>query len=267
MFANMDFLYQALRPRSTYMPMHQHNCYELVYYRFGKGTTRIGSVEYLYESNTYTIICPNTPHEERRYEDSDVIFIGFSIVDKNLPPLQEGSYHDESPAPIEKLLLKMKSEMQEKRAYYTEKLNLLVSDTIIEHLRNTNDNPSKTPDDNLYYARTFMDENYNQKMTIDDLAEMVGYSYHHFRHLFKKKFGVSPISYLMFKRLEKARQLLRYTELSVTSIALECGFSNEAQFCTIFKRELGVTSSAFRQNGYNTTLSKSSKSVHREKDH
>jgi AraC family transcriptional activator of pobA len=106
----------------------------------------------------------------------------------------------------------------------------------------------------LLYTRTFIDENFNQKIAIEDLADIAGYSYHHYRHLFKKKFGVSPIRYLMDKRMEKARSMLRCTDLSITTIAMQCGFSNDAQFCTLFKREIGETPRSYRMNGYSNSL-------------
>jgi AraC-like DNA-binding protein len=253
--AQADFIYHALRPLDSYMPLHQHNCYELVYYQSGMGLTRLGEVDYHYKANTYMIIPPSWLHDERQYEDTNVIFVGFSLSEIYLPHLQEGIFQDdESSSRILPLLLQMQLEMRDKNAYYTIKLNLLIIEIIVEHLRSTTINTLS--DNNLLYARKFIDENYNQKLTVEEMANMVGYSYHHFRHLFKKHFSVSPIQYVINKRLEKARRLLRYTELSISTITLECGFSNDAQFCTIFKREVGETPRAFRNSLYRSTLSK-----------
>ncbi|MEF3304678.1 AraC family transcriptional regulator [Paenibacillus sp. GYB003] len=254
MLAQTDFIFHAMRPADTYMPMHRHRCYELVYYMAGTGVTRLDDLEYRYEPNTYTVIPPGMPHDERRLADTDVLFIGFSLVSRDMPSLQHGLFQDSDPASILGLLLGMKAEMHEKHAFYAQKLNLRMSEILIEHARSVAPGQPGRPDDNLLYARTFIDENFNQKIAVEDLAAMAGYSYHHFRHLFKKKFGVSPIRYLIDKRLEKARSLLRFTELPVSSVASECGFSNDAQFCTIFKRELGETPRAFRNNEFRRSL-------------
>jgi transcriptional regulator GlxA family with amidase domain len=112
------------------------------------------------------------------------------------------------------------------------------------------------PNEPLLYARKFIDENFNQKITIEDLAQIVGYSYDHFRHLFKNKFGISPIFYVMSKRLDKARSLLRSSELSVTAISMECGFSNDPQFCNIFKMEFGESPLSYRRNSFPSQSSK-----------
>lgn len=249
MLAQVDFLFQAIRQKRTYMPMHRHSCYELVYYSSGSGFTRLDTMEYRYEPNTYTIVPPGMPHDERRHEDTDVIFIGFSPFGRELPPLQPGLFPDAPDARILRLLHSMRAEMQDKQSFYAQKLNLRMSEVAIEHLRATTTSDQSRADDSLLYARTFIDENYNQKLSIEELANMSGYSYHHFRHLFRRRFGASPIRYLMDKRLERARSLLRHTNLSVTAVAMECGFSNDAQFCTIFKRELGATPRAYRHHG------------------
>jgi AraC-like DNA-binding protein len=62
-------------------------------------------------------------------------------------------------------------------------------------------------------------------------------------HLFKNNFGVSPMQYVINKRLEKAA-------LPISTSTLECGFSNIAQFCTMFKREVGETPRAYRNSAY-----------------
>lgn len=248
MLAQTDFLFRAVRPSGTYMPMHRHNCCELVYYITGTGLTCLEHLEYRYAPNTYTIIPSGMPHDERRREETDVLFVGFSLTSRDLSALQPGLFRDATGSPVLGLLLDMKEELHEKRAYYAEKLNMKISEALIRHMRLSASGAVERPDDSLLYARSFMDEHFCQKISIEDLAAMVGYSYHHFRHLFKHKFGVSPIRYLIDQRLDKARGLLRHTELPVTSVALECGFSNDAQFCTIFKRETGETPLAFRRN-------------------
>lgn len=162
MLAQMDFIFHGIRKINTYMPMHQHYCYELVYYVTGTGLTRLHEVEYRYEPGTYTIIPPGMLHDERRIEDTDVLFIGFSMASNELPPLQQGLFHDSSASPVLHLLLEMETEMQKKDKYFAQKLNLLTSEIIIEHLRTVEVGESHRPDDNLMYVRTFMDENFNQ---------------------------------------------------------------------------------------------------------
>ncbi|MNG21073.1 Exoenzyme S synthesis regulatory protein ExsA [compost metagenome] len=75
---------------------------------------------------------------------------------------------------------------------------------------------------------------------------MADYSYDRFRHLFKQTYGVSPGEYILNKRIKHAIELLLHTHISITSIAMECGFSTDAQFCTLFKREIGESPRSYR---------------------
>lgn len=259
MLAQVDFTFKRSRIARTYMRLHQHRCHELVYYETGTGLTRLNGVEYRYEPNTYALILPDMPHDEYREENSEVLCVGFSLASRELPRLQPGLYCDAPDAPILRALVDIMDELRDKNAYYDRLLQLRVSEMVIDHLRAVASHDSGRPEDNLLYARSFMDEHFNQKLSVQELAAMSGYSYHHFRHLFKAKFGLSPIQYLIGKRLERARSLLLYTDLPLSSITTACGFSNDAQFCTMFKREIGETPLTFRQNRYSNTLYRSSR--------
>ena len=93
-----------------------------------------------------------------------------------------------------------------------------------------------------------MDEHYLQRLTIASLAELSGYSYDRFRHVFKERYALSPLRYLLLKRLDYAKSLLRHTQLPISEIASVSGFVNDAQFCNMFKREVGLTPRKFRTN-------------------
>ncbi len=248
MQAQMDFLFQTARSSQSYMPMHTHTCYELVYYDTGTGTTCLQEMTYPYKPGTYALIPADTPHDERRYANTDVIFVGFRLAgEEQEAELEAGLFEDAPDRPIAKLLHEMVREMQEQRPYYSDQLNYLIGMIVIAHQRSLDISISKASADHLLYTRTFIDEHYNQKITVEELAEMAGYSYHHFRHLFKRQYGISPIAYLLRKRVERACQLLLHSKLSVTAIAEACGFSSDAQFSTLFKREQGVSPRQFRQ--------------------
>lgn len=245
MQAQMEFLFQACRPASSYMPMHAHTCYELVYYGAGEGTTCIREKTHGYSQGAYAVIPAGTLHDERRHIDTDVVCVGFRLTGQCAQP-REGLFADGPDQAIGQLLLKMLEEMQEQRAYYNDQLNHLIGMIVIDHQRRYMDNASNPAADSLLYARAYIDEHFNQKVTVEELAEMVGYSYHHFRHLFRRAFGVSPMAYLLRKRIERASHLLLHGAMTVTAIAAECGFASDAQFSTLFKRECGEPPRSFR---------------------
>lgn len=83
---------------------------------------------------------------------------------------------------------------------------------------------------------------------LDDLANTVSMSRYHFCRLFKQSVGTSPYQYILQQRIAKAKQLLRHQDFSLVDIALASGFANQSHFSRNFRRQVGVTPSAYRRN-------------------
>jgi AraC family transcriptional regulator len=79
-----------------------------------------------------------------------------------------------------------------------------------------------------------------------ELADQEGISQRHLCTLFKRATGRSPHQWLTDRRVERARDLLRDTSVSVTDVALSCGFSSSQYFCSVFRERVGTTPSTFR---------------------
>lgn len=250
----LEFLFKATRKQSDTIAIHQHRCYELVYYGCGQGTTRIGDREWRYESNQYALIRPATPHDERRSTVSEVICVGLS-PDHLAAPLVEGVFADDSEAPVLPALASMLSEMQEQRPRYSEMLELQARQLVVrlERRHSAGKLPAAAADP-LHHTLGFMREHFTQRVDFAALASMAGYSYDRYRHLFKQATGSSPGQYLLSLRLQYASSLLRNTNLTVAAIAMECGFSSDAQFCSLFKRELGSTPGRYRNPAADESL-------------
>ena len=87
----------------------------------------------------------------------------------------------------------------------------------------------------------YMDEHYSQKITVDELAALSGYSVSHFTREFRNSYGISPIQYLNHIRITHAKNLLRAEQYTITQIARECGFSNVYYFSAYFKKVTGLS--------------------------
>ncbi len=79
------------------------------------------------------------------------------------------------------------------------------------------------------------------------LAEKAGVSEVYFRKLFKSCYGISPGQYLLRIKIDKAKQLLRAGQLTITEISVKCGYSNVYHFCEIFKKKTGMTPTEYRK--------------------
>ena len=93
----------------------------------------------------------------------------------------------------------------------------------------------------LKKATDHIEKNYAQKVTIEELAELSGYSASHFTREFRNAYGVSPIQYLNHIRITHAKNLIKAGQHTITQIARECGFSNVYYFSSYFKKVTGVS--------------------------
>lgn len=92
----------------------------------------------------------------------------------------------------------------------------------------------------------YINEHYNEDITLDEVADISGYSKYHFSRLFKQYTNVSFYKYLNTKKIENAEKLLMNNELSITEIALRCGFSSLSAFIRMFKIIKGCTPTEFK---------------------
>ncbi|MCM1334466.1 MAG: AraC family transcriptional regulator [Bacteroides sp.] len=98
-------------------------------------------------------------------------------------------------------------------------------------------------------AAAYIDDHYPENVSIAQVAELSNYSQRHFIRLFSAVYGKTPQQYLMDTRIRHSRSLLKRTNLSVTEIAIRCGFSDANYFSRIFRRATGSTPNGYRKNG------------------
>ncbi len=84
-------------------------------------------------------------------------------------------------------------------------------------------------------------------LTLSDLAAVAGLSRFHFSRAFRSAVGETPLAYVAKKRVERARALLRSTELPLAEVARQAGFTSPGYFSTAFKRSTGLKPSLYRQ--------------------
>ncbi len=89
-------------------------------------------------------------------------------------------------------------------------------------------------------------DHYMERISAEDIAAALNYSSSHLRHVFLKKGGKTISDTLTSVRLSAAEQLLSQSSLSVTRIALDCGFCDGNYFSTVFKKHKGVSPKEYR---------------------
>lgn len=100
---------------------------------------------------------------------------------------------------------------------------------------------------NLLPIRDYLDEHFTEKISLDALAERFFISKFYLTRVFKEQFGVSINTYLLNKRITKAKQLLRFSNEKLEDIGYRCGLGAPHYFSRVFKQVEGITPSEFRE--------------------
>lgn len=93
-----------------------------------------------------------------------------------------------------------------------------------------------------------IEENISRKISLSEVAELVNMSDSAFSHFFKKKTGISFITYVNNLRVAKACEMLINTSLSVSEICYDCGFNNKSNFIRIFTQRKNMTPTEYRSH-------------------
>jgi AraC-like DNA-binding protein len=96
----------------------------------------------------------------------------------------------------------------------------------------------------IVQAKLFIDNNYSEKIDLDNIADEAYFSKFHFVRQFKKIYGKTPHQYLTTVRIEKAMLLLK-TDLPVSTVCYEVGFESIGSFSALFKRIVGLAPSEY----------------------
>ena len=98
----------------------------------------------------------------------------------------------------------------------------------------------------LRRARDHIDRNYANSLDLGELAAVAGVSKYHFARSFEAAYGESPIRYLTRRRIERAQDLLRSANLTVTEICMLVGFASLGSFSARFTQLAGETPTGYR---------------------
>lgn len=240
---------------------HTHNCSELFYVIEGQGRFLIENQTYPVSVNDLVIVNPNVLHTEVSLNASPLKYIvlgvegleltvtsdnnntNFCII--NLKNIRETILHH---------LQNMLTEIENKKTGYELICQDLMEILIVLLGRQTNFSTMLTPVSKKTTrlcgsAKRYIDSHYQENVTLDQLAEICHVSKYHLAHVFTEEYGVSPINYLISKRISEAEHLLNTTDFSLSLISNTTGFSSPSYFAQIFKKQKGISPTEFRKQG------------------
>ena len=241
------FLVDSLRKHPYYVGNHYHDCYEIVYYTQGNGSTTIDGNVFNFAPNTFAITSPGVVHDERGVVPGiRLLYVNFDINDKQYI-LKNGVYNDTEKNEILHLLLEMKHEKNSKQFHSAELLNSLLLSLIIKVLRIQNKDYISSNRTSFDQIETYIKNNCNQRINGKTVAHDVGYNYDYFRKAFKKHFRISVNDYIVNAKMENAIILLNTRKYSIGEIATLLGFSSTSHFISLFKEKYQMTPSMYQE--------------------
>ena len=104
-----------------------------------------------------------------------------------------------------------------------------------------------TPRQSILEVVQYIDDNFQKPLTLNDLADTAHFSPTYLSRLFHQEKGMTIKTYINKKRLENAKFLLDHSELSISCVAVRCGYSNVSHFNRLFKQHQGCSPLEYRR--------------------
>ncbi len=238
-------------------PFHTHPSYMFIIV-FSLGSYAIEPKIEIKENHYFaTVLSPNIPHTDQEEPFNHYYCI---LIDKEYFEEQFKMYSDKKPEynwkqfaichDILKTLNTFAFEYSKKMQ--NADITLEAQTTIVTHwlirsiLGENYDMRAISSNYSVARAEHYIEQHFNEFITVKQLAELGNMSVSSFNRIFKKEINLTPIEYLIEIRIEKSKKLLRRKEIPITEIAMRCGFGSSSHFSSSFSRLFNITPSEYR---------------------
>ena len=237
---------------------HTHNHMELFFIVGGKGQFLIEDQLYPVDANNLVMINPNVTHTEvsLNAQPLEYIVLGIEGVELANSSTFNGQFsildHYES-AEISGCLRNILREMEQKNPGYEDVCQAYMEILIIRLMRSTAlavppEPQTISTNHQCAAVRRYIDLHFKEALTLEQLAKEGHINKFYLSHAFKREYGVSPINYMISRRIEESKYLLAETDLSMSQIAQMLGFSSLSYFSQVFRRTQAVSPKEYRQS-------------------
>ena len=249
--------------------LHMHPFTEIFFITSGQGTFQIGDEVVSVKESDLILINPNCSHTERSVSSSNPLeYIVFAInnlaIGISPSTLNEDNSKDslntykilnfnKKKSEILYNLNTLINELEEKNLNYELACKSILTLFLIQVMRNTSSDIFITENFEkvnieCMKIKNYIDSHYSENITLDFLSNLTYVNKFHLVHLFTKEMGISPINYLINKRIDESKNLLVTTNYSIRDISSIVGFSNSSYFSQMFKKIAGISPKDFRLN-------------------
>ena len=237
---------------------HTHNHMELFYIVGGKGQFLIQDQLYPVDVNNLVVINPNVIHTEvsLNAQPLEYIVLGIEGIELKTSETSNGQFsildHFES-VEISGCLRNILREMELKNTGYEDVCQAYMEILIIRMMRNTalaipSEPQAVSTNRQCAAVRRYIDLHFKEALTLEQLAEEGHMNKYYLSHAFRREYGISPINYMISRRIEESKYLLAETDLSMSQIAQLLGFSSLSYFSQVFRRTQDISPKEYRQS-------------------
>lgn len=243
--------------------IHFHPFTEFYFILDGKGKFSIEDRVINTSKDDFFIINSNVGHSIYSSKEENLVYISFgvdSIFVKNLlnddNNIEEDKYIYKNIDENQKYFINsfdiINKEFNSNDIFAQSMANAKASEFVISLLRKFKDEIVITNDikinKQIDYIKNFIDNNYSEDIKLESLSKMAYMNKFHLIAEFKQSYRVTPIDYLILKRIEVTKNLLISTNHSMEEISSIVGFNSQSYFNQVFRKKVGLTPSQFRKN-------------------
>ncbi len=126
-------------------------------------------------------------------------------------------------------------------------VNLLITANRLYNKKQSSQNEDTTAVKNIHLLKSYIKSHISEKLTLDLLAAQLHYNPEYFSRYFKQATGKNISKYLTDLRMDKAKELLKTTDMSISDIGYKCGYSSLSNFRSNFGKYCGMSPKEFRR--------------------
>lgn len=251
----LSYIAQDQYSTSWESDLHTHICTEIFFFTDGHGMFRTQNDEIPVAIHDLIIINDNVPHTELSQESNPLKYITLGVENLKATTGSEGylmlHIHNGWKELMYCLHLILE-EAYESQSGYEEACQHLLQVVLLRLKRQitfsfSEEHPLSRSSRDCELIRRYIDNHFKENITLEQLAGLAHMNKYYLAHTFKKEFGSSPINYLISRRIDESRFLLRETNHSLSTITEMLGFSSLSYFSQCFHRAEGTSPRKYRQ--------------------
>ena len=234
---------------------HTHGCAELFFITGGHGRFRTRQEEFPVAIHDAVIVNANVPHTEVSQLDSPLEYAVLGVEGLETLTGAEGYALLHLHTGWEELMGCLRLMLQEAEAALPgyERVCRSLLEVVLIRLNRQQDaalsgeSSGGRSSRECVLVRRYIDNHFKENLSLDQLAQLAHLNKYYLSHAFRREFGVSPINYLISRRIEESCFLLRETDHTLSLIAQILGFSSLSYFSQCFRRVEGVSPLEYRR--------------------